>query len=319
MVHIPVLVEEVVELLDVKVGKAFVDATLGGGGHAQAILKASSPYGKLIGIDRDHEAIRMSEEILKPFENRTRLFHANFSEMEMILEKCESWIAAEDERVADTDMPVSGESLQVDGFLFDLGLSSFQIDYPERGFSYEREGPLDMRMNQRRREAALLTEGTAGEVVNNSSVEELTAIIKTFGEERFAKKISKAIERERRKEPILSTLKLAEIVRRAVPRPKAHKSVARVFQSLRIFINEELEELKRGLSIAFEHVKPGGRIGVISYHSLEDRIVKNFFRARKESGELEKITKKVVKSSFLEIERNRRARSAKLRVIEKLK
>ena len=311
MTHVPVLMMEVIKLLEVKSEGIYVDATLGGGGHAQAILEASGPGGKLIGLDWDLEAIQFSEKRLKPYSERVRLFQTSFLEIEKVLEECQDWIPLEGNEMVDLQKRMPESPIQVDGILFDLGVSSFQIELPERGFSYRKEGPLDMRMDRRLKR-------TARDLVNLSSVETLSGILRTYGEERFAKRIANTIDRERRKSPIEGTLELAEIVRSAVPRPKAHKSIARVFQAIRIFVNQELDQLRVGLERAFEFLRPARRIGVISYHSLEDRIVKGIFRTLEEEGRMRWVTKKVVKPTSSEIERNRRARGAKLRVGEKV-
>ncbi len=280
--HTPVLIEEVVALLQPRGGALYVDATVGGGGHAEAILRAAAPDGRLIGLDWDEEALAASRERLKEWGARVRLVRANFAELDEAL--------------------MNEGVTTVDGIVFDLGVSSRQFDEPSRGFSFLREGPLDMRMDRS-------TGRTAAEVVNTASEKELADIFFRFGEERRARAIARRIVAAR---PIETTTQLANLIGRR--RGGIHPAT-RVFQALRIYVNNELENLKRGLAAATRVLKPGGRIAVISFHSLEDRIVKRHFR---ETPSLRVITRKPVRPTEQEIERNPRARSAKLRVAEKM-
>ena len=305
--HTPVLLEEVVKLLQPHDGGLYVDGTLGGGGHAEEILRVTAPGGQLIGLDRDLEALEASRERLKKFEGRVRLLHANFAEVENVL--------------------ISSAITAVDGLLFDVGVSSRQLNEPSRGFSFQREGPLDMRMDRSIGESAR-------DVLLHCDVEELTRIFRVYGEERRAWAIAKCIERERAVHPLETTTELAQLVERVLgPKRGAIHPATRVFQALRIHVNRELENLQQGLVGAVRVLKSGGRLAVISFHSLEDRIVKQFFVqmstgcvcpprlvgcvcGRKEV--LRIVTRKPVTASEDEVRQNPRARSAKLRVAEKI-
>lgn len=287
LLHKPVMVEEVIKLMDVKPGGFYLDCTLGGGGHSLAILEHSSPDGYLVGIDRDPIAIAKAEEVLSQYKGRFTLILGNFAYLSELISK--------------TGMD------RFDGILFDLGLSSIQLEDPERGFSFNRDGPLDMRMDPN-------IPLTAHQIVNTFSLDKLEGIFRDLGEESFAHKIAKAIVEYRKKKEISSTKELAEIISSIVKRRGRIHPATKAFMALRIFINSELENLKKALTQALSLLKPKGRLCVISYHSLEDRIVKNFFR---ESGE-RIITASVIKPSREEILNNRRARSAKLRGLEKL-
>ena len=280
--HTPVLLKEVVALLQPHRGGVYVDATLGGGGHATELLQASAPDGRLIGLDRDEEALVASRERLKEWGARVELVRANFGELE------------------ETLMNVGLTA--VDGIVFDLGVSSRQFDEPTRGFSFQREGPLDMRMDRN-------TGQTARDVLNTASEKELADIFYLYGEERRSRSIAKRIVAAR---PIETTVQLADLVG---PRHGRIHPATRVFQALRIYVNDELGNLKRGLESASRVVKSGGRIAVISFHSLEDRIVKRYF---KETPTLRIITRKPVTAAEEELETNPRARSAKLRVAEQI-
>jgi len=277
--HIPVLFEEVLEYLAVKPGGLYVDATLGGAGHTQGILARG---GRVIGLDQDPEAVKRALEMRLP---GLTVVKSNFRNLERVLD----------------ELGVG----QVEGILADLGLSSFHLEDPRRGFSYAQEGPLDMRMGE---------EGpTAEEVVNTLSQEELYRILKEYGEEPRAFAIAKAIVEARRQRPIRTTKELAEIVRKAVGFRKAGHPARKTFQALRIYVNDELGALGALLQAAQSRLAPGGRLVVISFHSLEDRIVKRFL---KESS-LRILTKKPVVPSAMEVRANPRARSAKLRAAEK--
>ena len=301
-IHRPVMRTEAVRFLAPDRGGIYVDGTVGLGGHAAAIL-AAGPEVRLIGIDRDPQALRYAAARLAQFGDRVRLVHGNYRDLAEIL---------------------SGLGIEaIDGFLLDLGLSSLQLDAPERGFSFRADGPLDMRMDP--------TQGrSAADLVNAASVEELARILRDYGEERFAGRIARAIVAAR---PIETTGALAEVVRRAIPRRFHERRIdpaTRTFQALRIAVNDELRNLQDGLAAGFAALRPGGVIVVISFHSLEDRIVKRFFRKlatpRYESlapgpplpPQAEVLTKKPLRPSEEEIGENPRARSAKLRACRKL-
>jgi len=306
--HTPVLLEEVVAQLQPRPGGLYVDCTVGGGGHAEGILRASAPEGRVIGLDCDDEALAASRERLAAHEGRVQLLHANFAELQETL--------------------MSLGVTAVDGLVFDVGVSSRQFDEPSRGFSFQREGPLDMRMNRAAGPAA-------ADVLREASVEELTRIFRVYGEERRARAIAMRIDRERARQPITTTTQLAGLVEQVLG-PKRGGGIhpaTRVFQALRIQVNRELENLQRGLVGAVNVLRSGGRLAVISFHSLEDRIVKQFF-VRLSTGcvcppqlvgcacgrqeVLRLVTRKPVMSTSEEVGRNPRARSAKLRVAEKI-
>jgi len=275
---VPVMVREVVELLGDR--KVVVDMTLGGGGHAEALLQAGVE--KVVGVDRDPVAIELASERLARFGDRFSPVRASFSE---------------------APLPPSP-----DGVLYDLGLSSIQLEDADRGFSYRLSGPLDMRMS-REGESAM-------DVVNRASEEDLLRLLRGFGEERHARRIAQAIVRARTPRPIESTDELARVVTGAVGRRRGHPHPARrTFQALRIAVNRELEELATSLPRAAGILAPGGRVVVITYHSLEDRIAKRFLL---EEPSLRVLTKKVRRPTEAEVKRNPRARAAKLRAAEKV-
>ncbi len=303
--HIPVMRDEVVRLISPKEGGIYVDGTVGLGGHAEAILSVA-PGAKLIGIDRDEEALSHAKERLSRFADRITLIHGNYRDLSHHLER----------------LGIEG----IDGLLLDLGLSSLQLDTPNRGFSFRTDGPLDMRMDP--------TQGrSAADLVNEADLQELVRILREYGEERFALRIARAITKAR---PITTTGELAEVVRRAIPRRFHERRIdpaTRTFQALRIAVNDELRNLQEGLPAGFSALKPGGVIAVISFHSLEDRIVKRFFKekASPRQGETEMgrllpsvspqgkiLTKKPIRPTPEEIAKNPRARSAKLRACRKL-
>ena len=315
--HISVLCDKVIDFLNPKSDGVYIDGTVGLGGHSAAILEASAPNGRVIGIDLDVEALTIAKDRLHVFGERYSLTNGNFAEMDALLETRHSVHA-------------------VDGILLDLGVSSLQLDAPHRGFSFNHTGPLDMRMNPRQvlnneREAEILT---AMQVVNDSPLDVLVDIFKRYGEERFAKRIARRIIQTRRETPITTTTQLAEIVKRTVPEgvSKIHPAT-RVFQALRIHINAELENLEMGLDAAIQLLKPGSCLCVITFHSLEDRIVKHRFQtcARacvcppktpicicEHTASLEILTKRPILPDAVEVQHNPRARSAKLRVARKL-
>jgi len=293
--HTPVLLEEVIELLRCGPGGIFIDATVGEGGHAAAILERTGPAGLLVGIDQDPEAIRAAAEKLAPFGTRVKLYEASFR------------------RLGELVTEYAGK---VDGVLFDLGVSSRQLDQVERGFTYKEDAPLDMRMSPALRR-------TAADLVNDLPERELANIIYRYGEERWGSRIARFIVEARRRRPITSTAELVEIIKAAIPagaRRTGPHPAKRTFQALRIAVNDELGALKEGLGQAVTVLRPGGRLAVISFHSLEDRLVKETFRelGEKGSGILRTVTKKPVLPRAEEIAANPRARSAKLRVVEKV-
>ena len=290
--HDPVLVDEVIALLEPSRGGLFVDCTVGLGGHARAVLAAGAT--QLIGLDRDTTALAIATQSLEPWRDRVELVHADYRELPAVL-------AA---RGIDA----------VDGALADLGVSSMQFDAPGRGFSFRRDEPLDMRMDQ--------TSGaTAADLLRGVDETELANVIFQYGEERFSRRIAHRIIEARRSTPITTTTQLAEIVRRAIPR-KGYQRIdpaTRTFQALRIWVNRELEELDQFIAAASRVLRAGARLAVITFHSLEDRIVKHAFRALAAGEEAVRIlTRKPVTPDDQEVARNPRARSAKLRAIERL-
>ena len=289
--HVPVLVERLVELLEPRPGGRLLDATVGSAGHALAVARIVGPEGLIVGIDRDEMAIARAGRALSDAGPRVCLRQADFADAERVLDEC------------GTD--------EVDMAIFDLGVSSEQLDDPARGFSFRAEGSLDMRADRRQ---AL----TAESLVNDSDEETLADVIYEYGEEREARRIAREIVRARAKERIRTTTQLAALIARAKRerRGRIHPAT-RVFQALRIAVNRELESLEAGLVVAWRRLAPDGRMAVISFHSLEDRIVKGFFRDRKESDAAEVVTKKPVRAGKRERTRNPRSRSAKLRVLRR--
>lgn len=290
--HRPVMVAEVRSLLDCRPGDVLVDCTSGRGGHSLALAEDISPGGYLLAIDLDAEAVGETKKRLEGIEPPRHVEQANFTELPKLLRE---------------------RSLVPDRIIFDLGVSSPQLDDAGRGFSFGKDGPLDMRMDR-------TGEETAADLVNRLPVRELERIIRLYGEERWAGRISRAIARERGKDPIINTARLAGIILRAVPgRGRIHPAT-RTFQALRIYLNRELDSLQKVLPEAVSALKPGGRICVISFHSLEDRIVKRAFRrSEREKGEIRILTPKPVRPSPREVKINPRARSARLRAAEKIK
>ena len=306
LIHHPVLAEETVHYLFTDPSGVYVDATFGAGGHAGRLLRLLGPLGRLIGIDRDERVVGHFHHLPMSRDPRVTVVSSRFSRLEEILSS------------RDID--------RVSGILFDLGLASFQIDDPRRGFSYLHDGPLDMRMDTS-------TGPTAEQIINSYSEDQLAELIREYGQERRWRRIAGAIARERQKRPITGTARLAEIVRSAVPRNLVVKSLARVFQSLRIQVNDELEELRRSLDTAVRFLAAEGRLVVLCYQSLEDRIVKEAFqyfsgacRCPKDLPRcvcgahpvIEILTRKAVRPSAQELTDNPRARSARLRAARKL-
>ncbi|MBL8094011.1 MAG: 16S rRNA (cytosine(1402)-N(4))-methyltransferase RsmH [Anaerolineales bacterium] len=295
MTHVPVLYNEVLAGLNLRPGGLYIDGTVGAGGHSAGILEATDPDGRLIGFDRDAAALRVAAERLAPFGDRVRLIHAPYTAL------------------AQHVAPGSA-----DGMVLDLGLSSLQMDDAERGFAFRHDGPLDMRFDLR-------DDLTADEVINTWLVDELADALFEFGEERHSRRIARAIVAAR---PVRTTGQLAEVIARATGkyRERIHPAT-RTFQALRIVVNDELGQVGQVLPLAVQALISGGRLAVITFHSLEDRIVKRFFRqssgvveegANFSSPTLRLVNKKVIEPTAAEIEANPRSRSAKLRLIERL-
>lgn len=304
--HVSVLLDECLEALNIKEDGTYVDCTLGGAGHTKEILKRLKG-GKLIGIDQDTDALNNAKEALKEYDNVT-LVHSNFEEIRKIIEE---------------HAPEG-----VDGILMDLGVSSYQLDEGERGFSYMKDAPLDMRMN---REDDL----TAYEVINSYEEEDIYRIIRDYGEENWAKRIAEFIVKARGEKPIETTLELVEIIKKAIPskaRREGPHPAKRTFQAIRIEVNRELTIIRNTILDAVDGLKPEGRLVIITFHSLEDRIVKNTYKELMypctcpsnmpcicgKTATVKILTKKPILPGELEIEENPRSRSAKLRVLEKI-
>jgi 16S rRNA (cytosine1402-N4)-methyltransferase len=292
--HIPVMVKEVEELLALKPGALVVDGTLGLGGHSLMMATAVGMGGRLIGIDQDETAILKAKERLKAVAARVDIVKSNFSRMNEVLD---------------------GLGIkEVDAFLFDVGVSSMQIDMSERGFSFREDGPLDMRMDPSEKISAF-------DLVNDLSEKELARILLEYGEERFSSRIASVIVRTRAARQIKTTKELADLISGAVPRGYDHARIhpaTRSFQALRVAVNHELDALSTGIKQAFERLKKNGRMCVISFHSLEDRIVKDMFRELDREGRAKILTKKPLRPSDEEANANSRARSARLRALERI-
>jgi 16S rRNA (cytosine1402-N4)-methyltransferase len=301
--HEPVLADEVVGLLGPRLGETVVDCTFGAGGHARRLAPALGEDGRYVAIDQDPEASGWFASLAEDVVCETRFIRADF---------------------ADALPRLAAQGLRADAILMDLGISSMQVDRPERGFSYARQAPLDMRMDPDR-------PGSAADLIATASERELADIMRTYGEERYARPIARAIVRRRAEAPIDTTGDLVEIVRSAVPTPAqfaAGHPAKRVFQALRIAVNDELDSLQAGLAAAFEILNPGGRLAVIAFHSLEDRMVKRFMVERQagcicppdmpvcgcgRTPEATTLTPKVIRPRQAELDRNPRARPARLR------
>lgn len=306
--HISVLLNECIEALDIKEDGIYVDCTLGGAGHSSEIVKRLSKKGRLIGIDQDKDALKAAENKLQDYCNVT-FVHNNFHNIEEIL----------------CDLEVE----KVDGILMDLGVSSYQLDQGERGFSYMKDAPLDMRMNRDK-------EFSAYDVINKYSEAELYRIIRDYGEEKFAKRVANFIVTRREEKLIETTLELVEIIKNAIPakaRREGPHPAKRTFQAIRIEVNSELSILNKAIEDGVGRLSNGGRMAIITFHSLEDRIVKNKFRdlavqcrcprefpicVCQEKAKVKVITRKAIDPSNEEVDENPRSRSAKLRVIEKI-
>jgi len=310
--HIPVLFKETLAGLNVRPNGSYIDGTVGAGGHAAGILSASAPYGRLVGLDRDPSAIEVSRQRLAPFEGRVTLACGNFANLQEVVRALAFGLA--------------------DGVLLDLGVSSMQLDHPDRGFSFQQEGPLDMRFDPNASQ-------TAADLVNELSERELADLIYNNGEEPAARAIARAIVAAR---PLRTTVQLAEVVASAVDSASArrrghrarhrravHHPATQTFQALRIAVNDELVNLERGLEASVSVLKPGGRLAVITFHSLEDRIVKRFLTRESQDcicppeaavctcghrATVERLSRKPVRPTATEIRENPRSRSAKLRI-----
>ncbi len=307
--HIPVLLKETIDGLNINPDGIYVDCTVGGGGHSEEIVKRLN-YGRLIAIDQDEEALEASRIRLRPWEKQITFIHGNFADLEDILEA----------------LSIS----QVDGILMDIGVSSHQLDEGERGFSYHEDAILDMRMDQKSDVA------TARDIVNSYSVEELSQVFWDYGEERWGKRIAEFIVENRQEHTIETTLDLVEVIKKAIPkkvRMQDKHPARRVFQALRIEVNQELQVLEKVLTASIKALAKRGRLCVISFHSLEDRIVKNKLREAATGcicppdfpvcvcghvAEVKLINRKPITATEDELEVNTRSRSAKLRVVEKI-
>ena len=307
-VHKSIMLEEVIESLAIKPNGIYVDGTLGGAGHSSEIVKRLGEDGRLIGIDQDGEAIEAATKRLKPYKDKVTIVRSNYAQMKEVLR--------------DLGIP------KVDGILLDLGVSSYQLDNAERGFTYREDVPLDMRMDQRQTK-------TAKDIVNDYSEMELSHIIRNYGEDKFAKNIAKHIVQARQKAPIETTGQLIEVIKAAIPkkvRATGGHPAKKTFQAIRIELNHELDVLKNNLEDMIDLLNDEGRIAIITFHSLEDRIVKNIFRTSERPcicppefpvcvcGRVSKgkvITRKPIVPGKEELEENSRSKSAKLRVFER--
>jgi 16S rRNA (cytosine1402-N4)-methyltransferase len=306
--HTSVLYEEIIENLKIKSNGIYVDGTLGGGGHSAGICQKLDWVGTLIGIDRDRDALQAAERNLQKYNCRKHFVQENYENIIEVLQQL--------------------NIEKIDGAVLDLGVSSFQLDNPERGFSYMHDGSLDMRMNAN-------DSLTAWDIVNRWEQEELTEIIKSYGEERWASRIAQFIVEHRKTQPIQTTYQLVDIIKAAIPasaRREGPHPAKRTFQAIRIAVNDELGQLKRAVDRFIDVLNSGGRLCIITFHSLEDRIVKEAYRKRLhpctcpkgfpvcvcgKEADVEKVTGKPILPGKQEIENNPRARSAKLRVIQK--
>ena len=307
--HIPVLFHEIMDIMAPQPGEVFVDCTLGGGGHSRGFLERMGDDGRLIGIDQDTNALQAAGANLAEFGDRVTYVHSNYNNLDELL---------------NTYAPDG-----VVGILFDIGVSSHQLDEKDRGFSYMQDAPLDMRMNQSQN-------FSAWDVVNTYSEEELHRIIKEYGEERWAKRVAQFIVEFRKEKPVETTGELVDIIKRAIPkgaREEGSHPAKRTFQAIRIEVNDELGVLTRTISVAAKHLKKGGRLGIISFHSLEDRIVKEQFRYLASDcicppelpfcqcdkvSEVKILTRKPVTATKEELEANSRSKSAKFRAVVKI-
>jgi len=294
--HVPVMLTEVLDYLKLKPGQVIVDATLGTGGHAVEILKRIVPNGKLIGIDRDESSLAICRERLVDFKDNMQFVHANFVDLDQVL--------------------VNLGIEKIDGIVFDLGISSYQLHDAQRGFSFQEEGPLDMRLDK----SSYIS---AYDLVNNLNENEISQLLWNFGQERWHNRIAHLLVQERRDEPIATTKQLANLVMRAIPHRyrKSHYRIhpaTRTFQAVRIAVNRELEILESAVKKAVDILRLQARICVISFHSLEDRVIKHTFRALKSDGLIDIVTAKPLIPGMSEIETNPSSRSSKFRVAERI-
>jgi len=302
--HIPVLTEQVLHYLLTNRSGIYVDGSIGGAGHSVEILKQLNPDGLLVGIDWDDQALNIAEQRLKPFEGRFKIFKNNFTRIDEIL----------------SSLNID----QVDGILLDLGVSSFQIDSAERGFSYLNNGPLDMRMSN-------FTKKSAADLIETESLQGLTKIFREYGEERYSAAIARKIVAVRQNQPIITTLQLARVIESVVPHKFRLKTLARIFQAIRIATNLELSNLRTFLAKSITLLRSKSRLVIVSFHSLEDRMVKQFFHQAANPCEcpaqlpycicgkqplLKILTPKVVRPTAEQIRRNPRCRSSRLRAAE---
>ena len=301
--HTPVLYQEIIHALQPKSSGCYIDGTIGAGGHARGILEACTPDGRLLGFDLDSQALALARETLAPYGTRVVLMQASYCSLTESMQQL-GWEA-------------------VDGIVIDLGVSSMQLDTPERGFSFQVDAPLDMRFNRQ-------TGLTAAQLINTTPEAELADLLFKYGEEPRARRIAKMIVQAR---PVRTTLQLAELAKKAYPGHSRVHPATRIFQAIRIAVNDELTVLEQALPRAMQALRPGGRLAVISFHSLEDRIVKDFFRHESKDwinppyekiyeverhATLKEISRKPITPGADEIRTNPRARSAKLRVAERL-
>jgi 16S rRNA (cytosine1402-N4)-methyltransferase len=294
--HVPVMLQEVLEFLKLAPGQIIVDATLGTGGHSTEILKRITPGGRLIGIDRDEDSLAICRQRLGEFKDSVEFVHANFADLDLVL----------------ANLGIE----KIDGIVFDLGISSYQLHDPQRGFSFQEEGPLDMRLDKSSYVCAY-------DLVNNLNENEISQMLWNFGQERWHNRIARLLVQERRNEPISTTKQLAHLVMRAIPHRyrrsyyRIHPAT-RTFQAVRIAVNRELEILENAIKKAVDILKKQARICVISFHSLEDRAIKHTFRALKSEGLIDIITAKPLTPMASEIEVNPSSRSSKFRVAERI-
>lgn len=288
--HYPVMYREILEYIHPEEKSVVVDCTLGMGSHSRMMLEQMPENSLLIGLDRDSESLEIARRNLSEFADKAKLFHSNHCDLDDVLSK-------------------AGVK-QVDAFIFDLGISMYQMDSAERGFSFLKDGALDMRMDR-------TAQISAYDLVNNLSEHELANMIYEFGEERASRRIAREIVVRRKKGPIATTAQLALLIADIIPQKGGRHPATKTFQALRIAVNREFDSAGNAIKKAMTYLKPGGRIAVITFHSSEDRMVKHLFREAKLSGEYKLVNKKPVEPTYQEVKENSRSRSAKLRVVEK--
>jgi 16S rRNA (cytosine1402-N4)-methyltransferase len=298
IVHVPIMTAEILENLKIDSGSHVIDGTADGGGHTIAILNKIGGTGKLISIEQDKEMVQYLKERLEKeglLDGRVKIVMSNYKRI--------------DEIVAEEKME------RVDAVLFDLGMSSYHVNFSDRGFTFRENQPLDMRYSTQ-------TEVSAMDVVNKFNRNDIEEILKNYGEEKFAAQIAEGIVEERKEGEIMTTGHLVAVIERWVPPFYRHRKIScatKTFQALRIFVNDEFGNIREGLEKTYQVLKEGGRMGIISFHSLEDRIVKEFGKDKKQNGLMEIITKKPITPKWPEVKQNKRSRSAKLRIFEKTK